>query len=80
MVDDYNNNMGGVDLADQRIAKYTPQFRCHRSWMPLCLHVFNVSRNNGYGIHKELTPESEAMTHKDFVLGMVKALRERADA
>jgi hypothetical protein len=46
MVDDYNHWMGGVDLADQRIANYHPDIRCHRTWIPIFLQGLSIIRNN----------------------------------
>ena len=34
-IDDYNYNMGSVDLADQYRTSYAEKRRNHRTWMPL---------------------------------------------
>lgn len=40
---------------------------------------FQYFATNGYETHKNLTPEFQVMTLKNFVLGIVEALRRRAD-
>ena len=40
IIDDYNHWMGGVDLADQRIAYYHPDLCCYRNWFPCLFRCF----------------------------------------
>mmetsp|Transcript_35505 Transcript_35505/g.106016 ORF Transcript_35505/g.106016 Transcript_35505/m.106016 type:complete len:126 (+) Transcript_35505:878-1255(+) len=76
MVDDYNHWMGGLNLADQRIAYYAPNLCCRRTWMPMMLQMLNIIRNNAYVVHSA-TVQNPAM-HKMFALDMVVFLRQRA--
>mmetsp|Transcript_1528 Transcript_1528/g.3386 ORF Transcript_1528/g.3386 Transcript_1528/m.3386 type:complete len:291 (-) Transcript_1528:1970-2842(-) len=54
IIDDYNNWMGGVDLSNQLISQYKPQFRCRRTWMPLFLQAQDIVRMNSYVAAKAL--------------------------
>ena len=77
MIDDYNHMMGGVDLTDQRISYYHPDLHCFRKWMPMCLQILSLIRNNSYCIHKDdenLQKRNELLNHKVFTLGFIKSL------
>ena len=37
LIDNYNHWIGGVDLADQRVAYYIPNLCCHCNWVPFFL-------------------------------------------
>lgn len=78
MINDYNRNMGGVDLAHQRISNCMPQLRFHRTWMSLFLQCLNIVRNSSYIVYKKSTSESMRMSHKHFVLQMIATLRSRS--
>lgn len=80
MIDDYNHMMGGVDLTDQRISYYHPDLRCFRTWMPMCLQILSLIRNNSYCIHKDdenLQKQNEVLNHKVFTLGFIKSLMKK---
>ena len=53
LVDDYNHWMGGVDIADQRIAYYHPSFQFRRTWMPIFIQLLSIIRTNSYVIQKK---------------------------
>ena len=82
MVDDYNHWMGGVDLADQRIANYHPDIRCHRTWIPIFLQCLSIMRNNMFLVfkryHDDRNPKKK-LKQKDFVLEMVSVLMKKAE-
>ena len=52
LINDYNRNMGGVDVADQRIAYYQPNVRCRRNWIPMFIQSLGIIRSNSYIVHK----------------------------
>jgi len=79
IIDDYNHWMGGVDLADQRIAYYHPDLRCHRTWVPLFLQLLSMIRNNMYIVYHDYyssSKKSSVMTHKEFILAMIEHFLE----
>jgi len=44
LIDHYNHFMGGVDLADQRIAYYQQNLRCHRTWVPMFIQLLGIAQ------------------------------------
>jgi len=48
VVDDYNNGMNAVDLADQRQAAYSVHQRTRRSWVSLFYFLLNISLVNAH--------------------------------
>ena len=77
LIDDYNHWMGGVDVADQRIAYYNSDLRCQRNWIPMFLQVLSIIRTNSYIVHSSIK-KKEALSHKKFTLGMIEALLNNA--
>ena len=71
--------MGGVDLADQRIAYYHPDLRCRRNWLPMFLQVVSIVRNNSYIVYKDFT-KKKPLSHKEFTMEMIAALMDQAHA
>jgi hypothetical protein len=76
IIDDYNNWMGGVDLANQLISQYKPQFRCRRTWVPLFLQAQDIVRMNSYVAAKALGYQKE---HKQWVCSWIEELNNRAN-
>lgn len=66
-LDNYNNGMNGVGIADQRIANYFTNFRCKRNWITLMIHSLNITRNN-YCIIYRNEKSNRALTQKQFFL------------
>ena len=77
IIDDYNHWMGGVDLADQRIAYYQPDMRCRRNWIPMFVQVLSIIRSNSYVVYKSCS-QMKAMSHKQFTLEMIATLMANA--
>ncbi|RPB00575.1 hypothetical protein L873DRAFT_1680099, partial [Choiromyces venosus 120613-1] len=50
---DYNDKMGGVDIADQCRTYYATQLRVARNWMPLFFWLFDTTIINAYIIAYE---------------------------
>jgi hypothetical protein len=65
--------MLGVDVADQRIAYYHPNLRCHRTWIPMFLQLLSMMRNNMYVIYNDWYGK-DGLTHKDFTIEIVNQL------
>ena len=82
LIDDYNHWMGGVDLADQRVAYYIPNLCCHCNWVPLFLQLISIVRVNTYVMYKSITNSQgkKAMTHKKFTLCIIKYFMDCAHA
>ena len=81
VINDYNQWMNGVDIADQLIAYYRPKLRCQRTWMPLMFHALDILRINCFIVHERLQKEHDInyrRDHKQFVMSFVTALRRRA--
>jgi len=81
VINDYNQWMNDVDIADQLIAYYRPKLRCQRTWMPLMFHALDILRINCFIVHERLQKEHDInyrRDHKQFVMSFVTALRKRA--
>ena len=51
----YNQYMGGVDLADQKIKCYTIDRKSKRNWMRIFFHFFGMSVVNSFIYYKDLS-------------------------
>ena len=71
IVDDYNHNMGGVDVADQLRSYYSTQLAVSRTWMPLFFWILDTSIINSYIIGKKLGINQN---HKSFRLELIQEL------
>ena len=78
LVDNYNHWMGGVDLADQRIAYYMPDLRCRRNWIPLFIQMLGLVQNNSYLTHSSQDDKTKIQMHKKFLLSMIEELMFKA--
>ena len=47
-VDDYNQNMGGVDRSDQLLSSYDVLLKSYRWWKTLFFHMIDVSIVNSF--------------------------------
>ena len=64
-IDDYNHNMGGVDIADQLHSYYYTQLTsCHTLW-PMLYWVFHTMVTNAYFIYQDMPQSSNTITHKE---------------
>lgn len=75
VIRDYNNWMGGFDIADQLIAYYSPNFRYRRTWMPLMGLCLNIIRTNSYTVYKNIN--NDGKSHKQFIEEMIEVLMGR---
>lgn len=66
-IDDYNQHMGGVDIADQLRSYYDTQLTSFRTWWPMLFWVFDTMVTNAYFIFRDM-PQTPPMTHKEFRL------------
>ena len=71
IIDDYNQYMNGVDIADHLRSNYSTQLTSHRTWMPLFYWLLDTVVINSYRIYQQAHPQS---LHKDFREALVKAL------
>jgi len=69
--------MGGVDLADQQIAYYHPYLRCLRNWIPMCIQIISIIKNNSYIVHQNQF-KGKASKHKKFTTDMITHLMNKA--
>jgi len=63
LVDDYNQYMGGVDIADQLRSNYPCHQTSRRNWLPLWFWALDTAITNTYLIARSLSPKCE---HKAF--------------
>lgn len=73
MVDDYNFNMGGVDIADQLRSYYATQQTTRRNWMPLFFWLLDTAIVNSYRIAGKA---GSTRSHKEFRQHLVISLLE----
>ena len=80
LIDHYNYKMGGVDVADQRIAYYQPNVRCRRVLIPMFIQGMGIVRNNSFIAYKAYherigtTRNCDIKTHKNYSLNMISEL------
>jgi len=67
-IDDYNHNMGGVDIADQLHSYYDTQLTSIRTWWPMLFWAFDTMVTNAYFIYQDMPQSSKTITHKEFRL------------
>ena len=78
LIDDYNYWMGGVDVADQRIAYYHPSnLVCQRNWIPIFIQLLSIIRNNAFIVHSKNMGKN-ATSHKEFTLEIISWLMLQA--
>lgn len=63
IIDDYNNYMGGVDVADQLRGYYATQLTARRTWVPMFFWLLDTVIVNCYLIYKNCNGN---LDHKDF--------------
>eukprot|EP00957_Ditylum_brightwellii_P198653 15140694-Ditylum_brightwellii.AAC.2 len=79
LIHHYNQWMGGVDLIDQCISYYIPNFHCHRNWIPILIQILAMIRNNCYVAHSDSYSPTKSMTHKMFTLYLIEDLINKGD-
>jgi len=67
-IDDYNHNMGGVDIADEMRSYYDTQLTSFRTWWPMLFWAYDTMVTNAYFIYKDMPQSSNTITHKEFRL------------
>ena len=65
-INDYNQHMGGVDIADQLRSYYSTQLRACRNWLPLFFWLLDTTIVNSYRIMKTLYPYRKARSQHYF--------------
>jgi hypothetical protein len=63
-IDDYNQNMGGVDTADQLKSYYDTQLITRRNWFPIFFWSLDTILSNTYLIHKDINPKITYKEHR----------------
>ena len=74
MVDDYNNFMGGVDIADQLRASFSTQLRGVKTWRPLFYWLLDTTIINAYLLFEH--HRKARLVGKDKVRSAHRAFRE----
>ncbi|KAF9271484.1 hypothetical protein BGZ74_005990, partial [Mortierella antarctica] len=78
IIDDYNKNMGSVDIADQLRQYYSTQMRSLRNWLPLFLWLLDTSIINAYIMRCIHLNERQKASHRLFRIALLRELRELA--
>ena len=69
-VDDYNQFMGGVDIADQYRSYYTTQIVARRNWLPIFFWILDTALLNSFIIYRKFfnskAEDSYPFSHKEF--------------
>jgi hypothetical protein len=73
MVDDYNQFMGGVDIADQLRSNYPTHQRSRRNWLPLWFWALDTTVSNCHIINKFFYSQNN---HKSFRIHLANLLVE----
>ena len=68
IVKDYNENMGGVDIADQLISYYRMSFRSKKFYHRLIFHLFDVVIVNGWLLYRMAATKMQVPTRKQMSL------------
>ena len=68
VIDNYNNNMGGVDIADQLCGYYGIQLPIRRTWVPLFYWLLDTLIVKSYLIFKK---SGKNINYKDFQIQLV---------
>ncbi|KAI3655419.1 hypothetical protein MP638_001428, partial [Amoeboaphelidium occidentale] len=76
IINDYNHNMNGVDIADQMRSNYATQRTHYRTWVPLFYCCLDTAIVNAYMILKLAKPTFEL---KNFRLSIAAAWLKEAD-
>lgn len=77
-IDDYNQHMGGVDIADQLRQYYTVQMRSLRNWYPLFLWLLDSSIINAYILRCLHTTIKNKDSHRLFRMNLYDQLLDKA--
>ena len=69
-IDDYNQFMGGIDIADQYRSYYTTQLIARRNWLPIFFWLLDTALLNSFIIYREFfnsrVKDSCPFSHKEF--------------
>ncbi|CAC5420054.1 unnamed protein product [Mytilus coruscus] len=74
LVHKYNETMGGVDLGDQFIAQYEPQFRSLKLWKKILFNLLMTATVNAYICYKNTFVIQKKMDHLTFQQEIVQDL------
>ena len=62
-IDDYNNYMGGVDIADQYRSYYNTQLILQFPWFPILFWLVDTALINSFIMYSDL---DKLLEHKEF--------------
>jgi hypothetical protein len=65
-IDDYNQYMGGVDLANQYRESYKTHRASLRNWWPLFYWLIDVACINAYRLYRLHSTDKQLLTHVQF--------------
>jgi hypothetical protein len=65
-IDDYNHNIGGVDIANQLQEAYKTHRATQRNWWPLFYWLIDVVVINSYRLYQVHSGNESPLTHLEF--------------
>ncbi|VDH96444.1 Hypothetical predicted protein [Mytilus galloprovincialis] len=74
LVHKYNETMGGVDLGDQFIAQYEPQFRSLKLWKKILFNLLMTATVNAYICYRNTFVVQKKMDHLTFQQEIIQGL------
>lgn len=77
-IDDYNQKMRGVDLADQLLSYYTPLRKCMKWSTKMHHHLFNMAILNAFMLYKTANPNA-SVSHYEFRIAVIESLIREGD-
>ena len=77
IVDDYNNNMNGVDIADQLRSSYPTQLKALRNWLPLFFWLLDTTIVNSFILYRLERPHSRHRTFRTDLAHSLLALSQQ---
>lgn len=66
VVEKYNHTMGGVDLGDQLILQFEPQFKSKKMWRKLLFHCLVTAAVNAFICYRDTFLVQQKMNHLKF--------------
>ena len=76
VVEDYNQNMGGVDKSDQFVLYYGFAHRTRKWYRRVFFHMLDLSIVNAYILYMKISTSERKMTQLDFRISVARSLMD----
>ncbi|XP_067939831.1 piggyBac transposable element-derived protein 4-like [Watersipora subatra] len=74
VVVEYNDGMGGIDVADQMTDAYAAERRTMKCWKKIFFHLLDKTMTNAYIMYKLKPNIAKQMGHYNFIVEVIKGL------